>query len=173
MLRVKLHAKNETNAAVYLSPKLGSTIEHTDDFVVDLPVDTEDGWAAGLLVESNRTAIWRSSEFTDKPVAGNLPVRNEVFVDCISELDRQSKERCLYATGRATRLSMLMENRGLNVRLAAVSWTLRVQNRGELTFMLMFVRWMLQSSGFLKVVVCWREVVGDDVSIVGRLKSGA
>ncbi len=101
MLRGKPHAKNETNAAVYLSPKLSCTVEHADGFVVDLPVYTEDGWAAGLLVESDWTAIWRSSKFANKPIAGNGPVGNEVFVDCISELDRQIKERCLVARGRA------------------------------------------------------------------------
>jgi hypothetical protein len=31
---------------------------------------------------------------------------------------------------------------------------------------------MMQSSGFLKVVECWRETVDVDVSIVGRLESG-
>jgi len=92
---------------------------------VDLAVYTEDGWAAGLLVESDWTAIWRPSKFADKPVAGNFPVGNEVFVDCISELERQSKERCLFARGRVARLPMLIENRGLNVGLAGVSWTLR------------------------------------------------
>jgi hypothetical protein len=171
-VRVKLQTEKVTSGPHYMSTKLGCTIEHANDFVVDLAVYTEDGCAAGLLVESDWTAIWRPSKFADKPVAGNFPVGNEVFVDCMSELERQSMERCLFARGRAARLPMLIENRGLNVGLASVSWTLRGANRGELTFMLMCVRWMMQSSGFLKVVECWRETVGVDVSIVGRLKSG-
>jgi hypothetical protein len=94
-VRRKLQAENVTKTAAYLSPKFGFTIEHADDLVMDLPVYTEDGWTARLLVESDWTAIWRSSKFADKPVAISRPIGNEVFVDCISELDRQTKERCL------------------------------------------------------------------------------
>lgn len=124
---VKLHTEKVTTGPHYVGIKLSCTIEHANDFVVDLPVYTEDGWAAGLVVESEWSAINTSSPLADEPVARNVPVRNEVFVNCISELDRQSKERCLFARGRATRLSMLMENRGLNGGLAVVSWNLRAR----------------------------------------------
>lgn len=92
---------------------------------MDLPVYAEDGWTAGLLVVSDRTAIGRPS-LVAEPVALYVIVGNKVSVDCSSELDRQTKERCLFARDSNIRLSMLMlmENRGLVGGLAAVSWTL-------------------------------------------------
>jgi hypothetical protein len=57
----KLHADKVTIASCYGHPEACGTIEHADDFVVDLPVYAEDGWTAGLLVVSDRTAIGRSS----------------------------------------------------------------------------------------------------------------
>jgi hypothetical protein len=87
---------------------------------------------------SDRTAIRRSS-LVAEPVALYVIVGNKVFVDRSSELDRQTKERCLFARDRDIRLSMLMENGGLIGRLTAVSWTQARKNREELTFMLMFV----------------------------------
>jgi hypothetical protein len=93
---------------------------------VDLPVYAEDGWTAGLLVVSDRTAIGRSSSLAAEPVAWYVIVGNKVFVDCSSKLYRQTKERCLCARDRDIRLSMLMlmGNHGLVGGLAAVSWTL-------------------------------------------------
>jgi hypothetical protein len=92
---------------------------------VDLPVYAEDGWTAGLLVVSDRKAI-RKSSLLVVPVALYVIVGNKVFVDCSSELYRQTKERCLFARDRDVRLFMLMlmENRRLVGGLAAVSWTL-------------------------------------------------
>lgn len=72
---------------------------------------------------SDRTVIGRSSELAHEPIAWHIIVGNKVFVDCSSELDGQTKERCLSARGRDIRLSLLIENRGLFGGLAAVSWT--------------------------------------------------
>ena len=85
---------------------------------MDLPVYAEDGWTAGLLVMPERTGN------AADPVDWYVIVGNKVFVDYSSELDRQTKERCLFARDRDIRWSMLMENRGLVGGLAAVSWTL-------------------------------------------------
>jgi hypothetical protein len=115
---VKLHTEKVTTGPHYVGIKLSCTIEHANDFIVDLPVYMEDGWAAGLVVESEWTAINTSSPLADEPVAGNVPVRNEVFVNCISELDRQTKEQGLLARARAIRLPMLMDNHGLDGGLA-------------------------------------------------------
>jgi hypothetical protein len=86
----KLQTEKVTNSSCYEHREACSTIEHADNFIVNLPVYAEDGWTAGLLVVSDRTAVWRPSRFANEPVATYEIVGNEVFVDCSSKLDRQS-----------------------------------------------------------------------------------
>jgi hypothetical protein len=91
---------------------------------------------------SDRTAIGRPSPFANEPIALYDIVGNKLFVVCGSELDRKTKERCLFARDRDIRLSMLMKIRGLFGKLADVHWAL-ARKIEELMFMLMLVRWMI------------------------------
>jgi hypothetical protein len=51
---------------------------------------------------SDRTAIGRPFPFANEPIALYDIVGNQVFVVCGSELDRKTKERCLFARDRDT-----------------------------------------------------------------------
>ena len=77
----KLQAEKVTIPSSYEYPKVCGTIEHTDDFVVDLTVCAEDRWTARLLVVSDRTAIGRSTVLAHEPEALYDIVGNKVFVD--------------------------------------------------------------------------------------------
>jgi hypothetical protein len=60
------------------------------------------GWIAELFVVSDRTEIGRPSPFANEPIALYDIVGNKVFVDCGSERDGKTKERCLFARDRDT-----------------------------------------------------------------------
>ena len=91
ILCAKLHAEKVTFASRYEHLGLCCNIEHANNFVEILPVYAEDGWTVRLLVMAERTVVARSSPFADETVVIYDIVGNELFIDCSSELDRQTK----------------------------------------------------------------------------------